>query len=94
MLMFLFRLFNPRGRPDIHHHPSTRKEKLRRMVGKKFRTATPLKPSGYIYDDEERRVDAVCEGGFAKRDQWVKVIGIVNNFSLKVRPVKKDYRRR
>lgn len=61
---------------------------LRPYIGAKGRTATPLRPVGFVVIDRHR-IDALAEGNFIDADTPVEVIDIVDN-QLKVRSIAPD----
>ncbi|MFO0872632.1 MAG: NfeD family protein [Phycisphaerales bacterium] len=58
---------------------------LRPLIGTEGRTATPLRPVGFVVIDG-RRIDALAEGNIIDADTRVIVVDIVDN-QLKVRPM-------
>jgi len=53
----------------------SQKEDSTIYIGRKGRTATPLRPAGIVRLDDGKRLDVVSEGGFIERDRAVTVTG-------------------
>lgn len=76
------------------NEPSLIGDKLHKMIGKIYQTATPLNPAGYIFDEFGFQIDAVCENGCVGLGKKVLVLSLLTPFSVKVREFEQAKKKR